>query len=356
MHSMEDINPNDKRIVLRVDCYPRDQTECICQALQLAALDSAVFSGFDRQTITDPYEGPLNMTASATKCTHRLTIIRCQQDGEENSDLDSSCSYFWGLADRCSTGSLTEIKLNHQANEDICIVPAANPSLENIQANTDPTAPLSRAYYKLHQVWQDHFYWPKGSAIGGISSGDVHQWLEDKVGMDVGASPGGWTQVLVHCAKLRHVVALDAGRLAARVLELPQVVHVPRTVESVLASSCHMEDALPTSSGTVAYSVLVCDASVRWSTLLEVLLLPLARKVAWTMPALVVVTMKLPFKSNSSIQRHIDGIEELLPTFMKEMSAAMYPDCPTTVATRCQLVHLMANTDQERTLIAHFGI
>ena len=352
----------NKRIVIRVDCHPRDQTENVCQQIQLAALESTLFVDFDKSTITDPYDGPLDMTASATKCTHRLTVI-CPRE-----DLESSPSIYWGLTERsvpngsgivdCGT-NITDIKLNHQANDDVLIIPAANPSLANILTDTDPTAPLSRAYYKLHQVWQDKFYWPQNENDDHVN---IHEWLRGKVGMDLGASPGGWTQVLVHCLKLRQVVALDAGRLAERVLQLPQVVHLPMHIESVLSGpeDEEEEDTLATISMTmtksVCYSVLVCDASVSWKKLMNELLVPLVQKVSWTLPAVMVVTMKLPFKTSGSIQRHIDGIEERLPTFVEELSAAMYPDNDdSVVTTRYHLVHLMANTDLERTLIIHFG-
>ena len=353
----EDADLENKRIVIRVDCHPRDQTEMICQQIQLAALESTLFSGFDKSTITDPYEGPVDMTASATKCTHRLSVI-----SKHAGDLESGSSYYWGCNERqppngSSDGMgdfgtrITDIKLNHQANDDLLIVPSANPSLADICTDTDPTAPLSRAYYKLHQVWQDSFYWPEIHN----NNFNIHDWLHGKVGMDVGASPGGWTQVLVHCLKLRQVVALDAGRLAERVLQLPQVVHLPMSVESVLAGHQKEDDTMvmTTMTKTVCYSVLVCDASVRWRTVMNELLLPLVQKVAWTLPSVVVITLKLPFKTSGSIQRQIDGIEECLPTFLEELTAAMYPDKYSMVATRYHLVHLMANTDMERTLIIH---
>jgi len=331
---------NLENMVIRVDCHPKTRTEDICFQLQQAAL--ANFPNFDNSTIIDPaYDGPIAMTASASKCTHRLTIVCCcnndennKQEGADEEKNWADC-YYWGLVDR-SSPVVTDLKLNSEANCDLRITPTAKyPSTADVQPNTDPAAPLSRAYYKLHQVWQDRFWIDDDN-----SSSEC--WWQGKVGLDLGASPGGWTQVLVHCAQLSKVVAVDAGLLADRVAQLSQVEHVPSIMESCQLPGCKQ-----------SYSILVCDASVRWETLLD-LLLPLMKTVSWTQPAVAVVTMKLPFKRTGSIQRHIGYIEERLPEYLKELSASMYPD-GDIVPTRHYLVHLMANTEQERTLIVHFG-
>lgn len=391
-------NLENNNMRLRVDCHPREQTEDVCRQLQEAALASDDFPDFDRTTIVDAaYDGPIPMTASATQCTHRLTIVvvavaaacggdsdksnnnkrhdgntameKSNNGGEADDDDDDDdgcccCCYYWGLADRRRSAVVAELKLNSDANGEVRVTPTVkHPSTRDAHPDTDPAAPVSRAYYKLHQVWQEHrfFHWTNGNG-DNYSSNDNNNnrececWWRGKAGLDVGAAPGGWTQVLVHCAGLSHVTAVDAGRLADRVARLPQVVHVPATLEQL---GCRLLPATAADGdgGAVApYSVLVCDASVRWDTLLD-LLLPLVKSVSWTQPALAVVTLKLPFKRTRSIRRHVRYIEERVPGYLKELTALMYPDSGDgdAVPTRHYLVHLMANTEQERTLIVHFG-
>jgi hypothetical protein len=66
---------------LRVECHPRADVEHICRALQVscAAHDNDNDNdndGIERPLATDnPFEGPVPMTVSQSKCMHRLTVV-----------------------------------------------------------------------------------------------------------------------------------------------------------------------------------------------------------------------------------------------------------------------------------------
>jgi len=300
--------------LLRVDVYPRDQTEAICLTLQ-----SSSAKALDRTAPSDPFEGPIPMTMSASKCSHRLTVV-CV--GES--------SYYWGLMNRksnCDAGILN-MKLNHEAADQITVVAADSSTGKEVKQNVDKTAPLSRAYYKLDQVWDDYL------------AKDTSLQLENGTGIDLGACPGGWTQVLVHKMGLASVIAVDPGRPADRILNLPQVTHVKSDIASVA-----IEPYGP-------FSIVVCDASDVWIEIIKQVAETVVRKGKWLLPSVCVVTFKLPYKTLGSIQRHVDMMNESIPSRLNEMAAKMYP--AEKVHARYQIVHLMANSDSERTLIAIF--
>jgi hypothetical protein len=97
--------------------------------------------------------------------------------------------------------------------------------------------------------------------------------------------------------------------------------------------------------------MVVCDASVLWHTLLDGLLESFKRRheLTWTLPVTFVITMKLPFKTLHSIQRQVRQLNERIHTFAKNLAQMMAPGRPVDCFHR--LVHLMANSDSERTLL-----
>jgi 23S rRNA U2552 (ribose-2'-O)-methylase RlmE/FtsJ len=329
------IDTDLKKVLLRVDCYPRSITEQVCLQLQQAAA-----ADDDHNNITDAFEGPIPMTMSRSKCTHRLTVIVLLHSITKNYT-----TLYWGWE---TNRNVIDLKLNHEASNEIRIVPA------NIRTGADAdgtiidcAAPVSRAYYKLQQVIDDMLLLsPKNGASLALTG----------AGLDLGAAPGGWTQVLLHHAKLCPVVvAVDAAQLAHRVSRLPQVVHIQSSMEAAqLPTHCRQ------------YSIVVCDACVNWNDLLDddVLIRVLIQTAnQWTVPAFAVITLKLPFKTVGSIQNHIQSIHEKLPHFLWNMCQTMYPkdsnvddtdESTTVIKPAYRLVHLMANSDSERTLIAKF--
>lgn len=300
--------------LLRVDVYPRSETERICLALQQAA----------GSTDTNPFEGPILMTKSATNCTHRTVVI-----------IDKGTIY-WGTMDKSVTSDkdLMMTKFNHQATEEVLFQASDSKTGADIGPTVDATLPLSRAYYKLEQVWDDVL---------------AHANIPLLSGLDLGACPGGWTQVLVHLAKLSRVVAVDPGRLADRVLALPQVTFVGHALQSKEAATtiCNLgKDML--------YSHVVCDASLILDNVFDKvvgeLLQALPEKNIFALPSCWVITIKLPFKTQHSLARHIARAKEWAPVKLEEIKNLVYPFRKVTV--RYTFAHLMANADSERTLIA----
>jgi 23S rRNA C2498 (ribose-2'-O)-methylase RlmM len=219
------------------------------------------------------------------------------------------------------------MKMNQEAAGEIGVEPADSTTGKEVKANVDMKAPLSRAYYKLDQVWQD-FLEP------------LNLPLSEGSAVDIGACPGGWTQVLVHRMGMSQVVSVDPGRPADRILDLPQVTH----------AHCAMAYADLEPHGP--FSVVVCDASWVWVEVMKQLAEMVVLKAKFMLPSAWIITLKVPFKTLGSIQRHIDRMHDTVPAQLNEMKDKMYPH--TAVRVRHQIVHLMANADCERTLIAIF--
>jgi hypothetical protein len=97
------------------------------------------------------------------------------------------------------------------------------------------------------------------------------------------------------------------------------------------------------------------------------------RRCTWTLPAVAVITLKMPFKTVGSIQRHVEDMQCKLPSFLRDLEHGMLSNVSSTleskdgatgtlespsrakpIRTRYQLVHLMANADSERTVVAVF--
>ncbi|KAI2496532.1 FtsJ-like methyltransferase [Fragilaria crotonensis] len=300
---------------LRVDVFPREKTDLICLTLQESCAEE-----LSQPQPSDPFEGPISMTMSASKCSHRLTVI-----------CTGTSTFLWGLASRQSNrdSAMFNLKFNHEAADEIVVEPADSNTGKDVMRNVEITTPLSRAYYKLDQVWHDYL------------ENDPMLELNLGTAIDLGACPGGWTQVLVHKLGLSSVVAVDPGRPADRILNLPQVVHVQSSIKST--------DIAPYGP----FTILVCDASDVWKEIMNQIAATVVGKSKWMLPSVCVITLKLPFKTLQSIQRHVDMMAESIPSHLDDMAEKMFPT-EDRVRVRYQIVHLMANSDSERTLIAIF--
>jgi hypothetical protein len=300
---------------LRVDVFPRDKTDLICLTLQASCAEELA-----QPRPSDPFEGPISMTMSASRCSHRLTVI-----------CTGNSTFLWGLASRQSNrdSSMMSMKFNHEAADEIVVEAADSITGKDVMGNVEITTPLSRAYYKLDQVWHDY--------LENYPSLELHLGT----GIDLGACPGGWTQVLVHKLGLTSIVAVDPGRPADRILNLPQVVHVQSSIKST------------TIAPYGPFTILVCDASDVWIEIMNQIAETVVGKCTWMLPSVCVITLKLPFKTLQSIQRHVDMMAESIPSHLDDMAEKMFPS-EDRVQVQYQIVHLMANSDSERTLIAIF--
>mmetsp|Transcript_4813 Transcript_4813/g.6251 ORF Transcript_4813/g.6251 Transcript_4813/m.6251 type:complete len:430 (+) Transcript_4813:152-1441(+) len=310
---------------LRVEVHPRGQVELVCRSLQLAA-------GLKDDEQQDPFEGPIEMTKSRKRCKFKLTVV-FEDDNADNAATASSKSMYWGIDRRPEDDSVIDLALNHEAKHQIKVVPCDCKTGKEMNLQTvNVKIPLSRAYYKLDQVYHDHL----------VSQKDTLKW-EEGIGLDLGASPGGWSQVLVHLFGLSSVVAVDSAALADRIGNMPQVTHVQSTMEN--------KDSFPKGP----YSVVVCDASIVYMELFDLIQTKVIHKIRCCLPCIWVLTMKLPFRSLGSIQRHIRLLEEMLDQQLSDMTKVLYPNKEMdNLNVKAEIIHLMANSDSERTLMVTF--
>lgn len=87
-----------------------------------------------------------------------------------------------------------------------------------MQRYRKPKGQISRAAFKLLEAFNQFALHPTGTRA-----------------LDMGAAPGGWTQVLV--GRGMNVVAVDPAKLHPTLTRHPQVIHVPTTIQPYLKSS-----------------------------------------------------------------------------------------------------------------------
>lgn len=307
---------------LRVDTHPKEEGSCICYALQVAGASKSNHqtTGATPQKV-DCYEGPVSMTKSTSKSTHLLTVI-CVTD---------SC--FWGVLDRTTH---TAVSLNHDAAQEVRVESThPNSGMDLSSSSMIPVhVPVSRAYYKLTQAWDEIL--SKQNLLASCGT----------FGLDIGSAPGGWTQVLSQHIGLSRVLSVDPGCLANRVSSLEGVEHV----FSDMAST---QTAAAISGMGAQCSMLVCDASLDSHLVLDkiIALLEQLPMTMWPCPAVFVITLKLPYKTKASIERNLSKVTQTVPSQLQRIAKLMYP---TEVEIRYQIFHLMANSDSERTLVVAF--
>lgn len=70
------------------------------------------------------------------------------------------------------------------------------PSFEK-PSSSSPLPPVSRAYFKMREIWEERLE-------EGMEGGREEEiWKKDRKALDVGASPGGWTQYLRYISRGR---------------------------------------------------------------------------------------------------------------------------------------------------------
>ena len=340
---------------LRIDVHPKKYTNELCLGLQRECHQETKPNSTTNTKI-DPFDGPITMTMSASKCTHRLFVIVSSSDCGKNEGI-SKQNIYWGLLDRMADEPFMDMKLNQEADKEIVVV---SPDLEagedsNSTANVAAETPLSRAYYKLDQVWKEILK-PNHDLVSAL-----HRLEASAV--DFGCAPGGWAQVLVHCIKaFKTVVCVDRGIIAKRITNIPHVHQVHGILED---SQSQVESYGP-------FAMVVCDASALWDDAMESFAQIVVHNSSddknntadnesmvrinpkFTLPCIFVITLKCPHRRQNSIRGQIQKFKERIPTYLSAMTAAMYPDCLEIIETTSIVTHLMANSDAERTFVVIF--
>lgn len=151
--------------------------------------------------------------------------------------------------------------------------------------------------------------------------------------IDVGASPGGWTQYL--SAISRKVLAIDPGELHDRVLKLDNVVHIAAVIESNFAQA-----ALKNATATIEQNCItacVCDINVSADVTAELLSNHVLSHLRACKETFVVITLKL---MKGPKQRHIDYAVTTVINILSKSNCNEF-----------KVVHLNSNSSNERTVV-----
>jgi hypothetical protein len=314
---------------LRVDTFPKKVAPLICRALQRHACSEG--KEIDQKKIdeNDPFSGPLNFTLSASRANYIISVI----------EVIENRKYMFGIATNDEHWSSMNSKFNDAAAGDVWIEPT-NPQtgidLNPLLNIKDFHAPVSRAYYKLDQIFDDYPF-PTINASGS--------------GIDLGSSPGGWTQILHARAKLSKVLSIDPGILAHRVENLTGVKHCKHDFTSESAQQ-EMICCSP-------FSHVVCDASTNASEVFSKIVGTFDKVyeklksenngMLLTLPSQMIVTIKMPYKTAQSQNRILKKIGDELPSIVATMKKWSGSE-----DALFKVVHQMANSDNERTVIILF--
>ena len=205
-------------------------------------------------------------------------------------------------------------------------------SEEEDSSLSNARSPASRAYFKLKEMID--FYLP------------LWKWdtcSRKGVGIDVGASPGGWSQVLSsHCSQ---VLAIDPGALAIDIEKTySNVRHIPFVAQSEEVKRILLEEIQSSS-----VSFIVCDMNMDCRECAEILLDHILPHIpSFDEFAVLVIILKLVKNPKESyVQRAADKLQQLL--LCSSSSSALSKSSRIDI-TDFHLVHLSANSRSERTL------
>jgi len=325
---------------LRLDVRPKSFALPLCQELQRLAVEAEIPLRADTDP-NDPYDGPMRMTRSIVKSACVLSAV-FDSLIENGSDLTSrpTCCY-WGITPTSEHAGMIN-KLNNFAKEEVQI---AKPD----DTTCDGETPTSRAFYKLQQVFDKYFTQSIFSAKVDGTAG---------AGLDLGASPGGWTQVLFRNG-LRPVVSVDPGLLAPRVQQLEGVHHIKGDFNG--------DDAVRGIADNAPYTAIVCDANISHGC--DKKIMEMIDKVVselekegdevplLTLPAVAVLTLKFAYKTEKSMKKNYASAKKMIPGLLMSIVDAQCRASTSSrdhIACRYTFVHLHANSDSERTVLAIF--
>jgi 23S rRNA U2552 (ribose-2'-O)-methylase RlmE/FtsJ len=191
---------------------------------------------------------------------------------------------------------------------------------------------VCRAYYKLSEALHED---PALAAFLLTAPGGK------KACVDIGAAPGGWTDLLSRQPGCR-VVAFDPGALDAAVVARPNVAHLPMLLSSDDGGESvrRLKDAMAPS---LTLDVVVCDANIP-PAVAAGLVAHLAACELLSDGCRLVLTLKSPLRVRASQAASVREQQR------EEAAAALGPGFGDDVSLR----HLFANTQHECTLTAKY--
>ena len=329
---------------LRLDIRPKSFALPLCQELQRLAVDAKIPPRTDTDP-NDPFDGPMRMTRSIAKSACILNVVF---NSLIESDQNAPTTCFWGITPTPEHATMIN-KLNDFAKKEVRIEKPGD-------TTCDDDTPTSRAYYKLQQIFDK--YLTPSMLLNKTMNGSLG------AGLDLGASPGGWTQVLYKNG-LRPVVSVDPGLLAPRVERLEGVQYINGDFNGDDAIIREIANSSP-------YTAIVCDANVTHG--LDEAIIKMTDRVAdelekkgseaapssplISLPAVLVPTLKFAYKTEQSMKRNYAAAIKRIPTLL---TSIVDSQCRTStsiskdhIACRYTVMHLHANSDSERTVLAMF--
>lgn len=382
----------------RIDVHPKSFNADVCAAF-IKHINNEMIQADDM----------IKLSFSATKVTHAVNIVI--QSREEGTSLSSSAAssaaqsriqnVYWGISSNKEHFDELNSRLNNFATSEVLIEPTdPKTGLDKriiVSDSSDDTddeivewdAPVSRAYYKLAQVFEDDALLEMIRSLHHQQQQDSNDGTKEEkcmditskqksilshgTGLDVGASPGGWTQILHNTLHLSNIVAIDPGILAQRVYKLPNVTHLRYLISS--------DESIKALADHAPYSIIVCDASISNGDELLRMIVETLEKVKslllknrksdekddggdsnntqlFALPLCLVITLKLPYKTSQSIDRNIDKARRYIPGYLEQIASlgkatnSGNDDDDSSLKVLYKICHLFANSISERTLIA----
>jgi len=334
---------------LRIDVHPKSFNTVVCNNFTAEVKPKSI-----------------KLACSASKVSRFVTMI-IQSTSENHVNI------YWGTSRRKQHFEDLNQRLNDNATGEIIIHstshkrPGKDSQIDD-EGDDDTVqwdTPVSRAYYKLAQVFEDDSLL-RMLTVTQQGNDNISKTILSGAGVDIGASPGGWTQVLSNILGISTVIALDPGLLTKRVMMLPGVHHICAELSSTESSKALSQHS--------PYSIIVCDACVsNANELLEKIVETFERVASmlkksccedsdqescgtnlFTWPFCLVITLKLPYKTIGSIDRNLEKVNGYVPEFLHQI-ASLGISSTDDVEISSKICHLFANSISERTLIAIFN-
>ena len=187
---------------------------------------------------------------------------------------------------------------------------------------------ISRAYYKLHEAIQRYPFLP---------TEQESSLLHDKVALDCGAAPGGWTQYLIQHANCKLVYSIDAGSLDPSLITNPKVRYMRMTYQQAFQQLMQEEGGHHQQQPPIQADILVSDMCLHSLSQQSMELLHAAQPLLIS-GALIVLTFKCT--TGHCAATHDLQVAELVG----QLKAAF-------LLSDVAVIHLLANRNSERTLI-----
>ena len=336
---------------LRLDVRPKSLALPLIQQLQHRARNAGIPPRADTDS-DDPYDGPMRMTQSLAKAAFVLSAV-FDSSSVATETYPTAC--YWGVSQSANHAHILN-RINDFAKKEVQL---AKPE----DTACDDATPTSRAYYKMSQIFEEYLL-PSGFTTEVLFRSDHNICTS----LDLGASPGGWTQVLWQ-NWLRPVISVDPGLLAQRVKGLEGVQYIKGDFDGE-------NEVIRQIAARAPYAAIVCDANITHGIDDKIRRMVgrvadelLGRKLddvekgqeaaasLIALPAVFVLTLKFAYKSEQSLKRNYASATKMIPDLLRSIvdEQCRVAKCNADDIT-CQysVVHLHANSDSERTVLAIF--